>query len=50
MAARKGKVKEEQAVVSLGPQVREGLFNINLIQPSNFLKNNKTMQARMCSA
>ncbi|KAL7074015.1 hypothetical protein ACQ4LE_006604 [Meloidogyne hapla] len=24
MAARKGKVKEEQAVVTLGPQVREG--------------------------
>ena len=25
MAARKGKQKEEQAVVTLGPQVREGL-------------------------
>lgn len=24
MASRKGKVKEEQAVVTLGPQVREG--------------------------
>lgn len=26
MAARKGKVKEEQAVVTLGPQVREGFL------------------------
>jgi hypothetical protein len=26
MAARKGKVKEEQAVVTLGPQVQEGFL------------------------